>query len=299
LQWPWLLPKPYGTKATWLAGFSPSASSKPAVPLSELQAAILRLLASHRSPESYVAGASALNRRAPRYSADIDIFHDREEMVARAAEMDCALLTQQGYRATWLRREPGLHAATVFRDSDATRLEWARDSDYRFFPTLPDELFGYRLHMADLATNKALAAAGRREPRDILDLLYVHKRHLPLGAVIWAAVAKDPGYSPSSLIAEIGRNARYRADDFADLDTAEPVDAAQISKVFRAALEEAKSFVLAMPPGREGLIFLENGMPVQPDPKNLDGLAAHAGSRRGLWPSSPEIGSAMLRTDGI
>jgi hypothetical protein len=32
-------------------------------------------------------------------------------------------------------------------------------------------VFGYRLHIFDLATNKALAAAGRREPRDVLDLL--------------------------------------------------------------------------------------------------------------------------------
>jgi hypothetical protein len=246
-----------------------------------------------------VAGASALNRRAPRFSSDIDIFHDREEMVAQAAEMDFALLAELGYTATWLRREPGLHAASVFRDGDATRLEWVRDSDFRFFPALPDTLFGYRLHVADLATNKALAAAGRREPRDVLDLLYVHEKHLPLGAVIWAAVAKDPGYSPESLIAEIGRNARYRADDFADLHTAEPIDAAQISKAFRAALEEAKAFVLAMPAGREGLIFLEDGRPVQPDPNKIDGLVAHEGSRRGFWPSSPHIGSAMIRTDGM
>ena len=37
-----------------------------------------------------------------------------------------------------------------------------------------------------------MASAGRREPRDLLDLLTVHERHLSLGAVIWAAVAKDP-----------------------------------------------------------------------------------------------------------
>ena len=95
------------------------------------------------------------------------------------------------------------------RSGTTTPLEWARDSDFRFFPAVADELFGYRLHIADIATNKALAAGGRREPRDVLDLLYIHGRHLPLGAVIWAAVGKDPGYSPESLICEIRRNARY------------------------------------------------------------------------------------------
>ena len=38
-------------------------------------------------------------------------------------------------------------------------------------------------------------------------------------------MGKDPGYSPESLIAEIRRNARYRADDHEALATAEPIDA--------------------------------------------------------------------------
>ena len=55
------------------------------MPLSRIQTEILRLLAAHRDPESYVAGAAPLNRDAPRISDDIDVFHDREERVAAAA----------------------------------------------------------------------------------------------------------------------------------------------------------------------------------------------------------------------
>jgi hypothetical protein len=40
------------------------------VPLSKIQIEVLRLLASHCDPESYVAGATPLNRDAPRYSRD-------------------------------------------------------------------------------------------------------------------------------------------------------------------------------------------------------------------------------------
>jgi hypothetical protein len=36
--------------------------------LSKIQSEILQLLASHRDPESYVAGSTPLNRTAPRYS---------------------------------------------------------------------------------------------------------------------------------------------------------------------------------------------------------------------------------------
>jgi hypothetical protein len=71
--------------------------SKLAVPLAKIQTDILQLLASHRDPESYVAGSTPLNRDAPRYSGDIDIFHDREERVARAAEEDSAVLVEHGY----------------------------------------------------------------------------------------------------------------------------------------------------------------------------------------------------------
>jgi hypothetical protein len=132
------------------------------VPLSKIQSDILLLLAAHRNPESYVAGAVPLNRDGPRYSADIDIFHDREESVAAAAEADAKLLVKQAFAVAWLRREPGIHGAVVEREGKHTRLEWLRDSDFRFFPTVPDPVFGYVLHVIDIATNKALAAAGRR-----------------------------------------------------------------------------------------------------------------------------------------
>jgi hypothetical protein len=267
------------------------------VPLSEIQREILLLLASHRNPESYVGRASVLNQDGPRFSADIDIFHDREESVALAASADATLLAEHGYGVEWLRREPGIHAAIVRRRGDSTRLEWVRDSDYRFFPAVRDDLFGYRLHIADIATNKALAAAGRREPRDVLDLLYIHVRYLPLGAVIWAAVAKDPGFSPESLITEIRRNARYRADDYADLNLTEPVDAAAVSRGLREVLEAAEAFARAMPAGREGLLFLKDGLPVQPDSGSLTAYSEHAGRRGGYWPSSPEIGSVMVHDD--
>jgi len=267
------------------------------VPLSRVQAEVLSLLAAHRNPESYVAGAAALNRDGPRYSEDVDIFHDREESVALAAEADATLLKKNGFAVEWLRREPGLYAAVATRSGESARFEWARDSDFRFFPAVRDALFGYRLHVFDLATNKALAAAGRREPRDVLDLLFIHERHIPLGAVIWAAVAKDPGYSPESLIAEIRRNARYRADDYADLAVTASIDAALVARQMKQVLKQAESFVKMMPAGKEGLVYLRDGEPVLPDPTRLDSYIEHAGRRGGHWPSSSEIGSAMLRAN--
>jgi hypothetical protein len=185
------------------------------VPLSRIQTRVLRLLALHRDPESHVAGARPLNRDAARYSDDIDVFHDREERVAAAAWDDAGTLRAAGYGVSWLRQLPLIYTAEVSERDDSTRLEWVVDSDFRFFPTVRDETFGYMLHPVDLATNKAMAAAGRREVRDLVDLVTVHESILSLGAVIWAAVEKSPGFTPEGLIAEIRRNSNYPAADLA------------------------------------------------------------------------------------
>jgi hypothetical protein len=264
------------------------------VPLSKVQIDILRLLASQRDPESYVARATPLNRDATRYSRDIDVFHDREERVAQTAAGDAALLTAGGYRVTWLRRLPLVYAALVSNGGESTRLEWVVDSDYRFFPTVPDQVFGYVLHPVDLATNKVMAAAGRREVRDLVDLVTIHESILTLGAAIWAAVEKAPGFTPEGLAAEIRRNAQYPPADWRALATSERLDPGDIMKRLRAALDDAESFVAKMPTDKIGLLFLKGDQVVQPDPGALEGYEVHAGQRRGHWPSNPEIAAAML-----
>jgi hypothetical protein len=196
----------------------------PAVPLSKIQIEILALLASHRDPESYVAGSTPLTRGTARYSGDIDIFHDREERVAAAALEDSAFLEEHGFRLDWLRRDPLIYTVLAERAGDTTKLEWVADSDFRFFPTVKDETFGYILHPIDLATNKVAAAYGRREPRDLIDLLTIHEQILPLGAAVWASAGKALGFTPEGIINEIRRTARYRAEDFRRIASDPPVD---------------------------------------------------------------------------
>ncbi len=51
---------------------------------------------------------------------------------------------------------------------------------------------GFQLHPIDLAINKVLALVGRDEARDFLDVVVVDATVLSLGALVWAAAAKDP-----------------------------------------------------------------------------------------------------------
>lgn len=145
------------------------------MPVTKLQSGILRLLAAHRDPESYDGSSTPLNRNAPRYSGDIDFFHDRE-----------------------------------------------------------------------------------------------------------------------GLINEIRRIARYTEADFRRVASDPPVDPAATMTRFRKALDEAEAFVVRMPTDKIGLLFLKDGKVVQPDPERLDEYTTHAGQRRGHWPSSLEISTAMF-----
>lgn len=266
-----------------------------AVPLSKLQTALLQLIAANRNPESYIAGAIALNRDGPRYSGDIDIFHDGDARLVATAEADAATIATAGFELTWTSaRGTGKRSAVVTGLGESTQLDWVADSDYRFFPTMPDPLFGYVLHPVDIATNKAVAAADRRVPRDIVDLLTVHRRILPLGAVVCAAVGRFPGPTPEQMLADIRRHGRFTADEFRSLAMDVPIDPGETVREIGSMLDDAEAFVLKVPSDAVGFVFLEGGDPVQPDPGCLERYVKHPGQRRGHWPTSSEIGSAML-----
>jgi hypothetical protein len=160
---------------------------------------------------------------------------------------------------------------------------------------MPDDLFGYILHPVDLATNKVMAAVGRRKVRDLVDLVTIHGKILPLGAVIWAAIDKSPGFTPEGLIAEIRRNSHHPAAEWSALETTVPLDPAAISRQLRSILDEAEAFAERVPSKLAGLLFLERGNPVAPDPDRLEMYQTHAGQRRGHWPGSPEISDSMLQ----
>ena len=149
-------------------------------------------------------------------------------------------------------------------------------------------------HPVDLATNKIMAAANRRELRDIVDLVTIHETILPLGAVAWAAVEKSLGYTPEGLIAEIRRNSNYPAAEWRALHSTEPIDPIPTMGKLRTALGDAEAFVTRMPTHKVGLLFLQTGKIVQPDPDRLESYQTHAGQPRGQWPTSADITSAML-----
>jgi len=269
------------------------------MPLTKLQSQILRSLAAHRSPESFVAGSIPLNRDRARYSGDIDIFNDIPERMAPIVAADVDILRSAGYVVTLSEpRNLYIQRGVIASGGETTEIDWVIDSDFRFFPAVPDELFGYALHPVDLAVNKASAASSRRVPRDIVDLIAIDADILPLGAVLCAAVGRFPGPTPEGMLEDISRRSNFTPPEYADLKMERPLDIADTHKKIRSMIERARDFVPRMPSDALGAVFLKDGVPVQPDPTRLGDYVRHEGARRGHWPSSSEIGSAMLERYG-
>jgi hypothetical protein len=258
------------------------------VPLTSFQASVASLLALNRTPDSYLAGGAALHiePNGKRYSNDLDYFQDSEQRVASAFEQDRKTLAEGGFSLRIVLQQPGFVRAIVEKYGGSTKVEWAHDSAWRFLPVVSNPICGYQLHPLDLAINKVLALVGRDEPRDLLDTVHVHECLLPLGALCWAAAGKDPGFTPDLLLELLRRRGRLRPEDLARLKLAQPVDLAQLKRVWLTALDDADSFLRGRPMREVGCLYYAKsaGRFVAPSSEATDDIVCHFGRPGGVLP---------------
>ncbi|HMO49951.1 MAG TPA: nucleotidyl transferase AbiEii/AbiGii toxin family protein [Kiritimatiellia bacterium] len=187
------------------------------MPLTSFQKEVLTILRDNRSERSHFAGGLVLNAPddSSRFSHDFDIFRESAEDVVRCSQRDVESLRQAGFEIDLLARtnewDPGklvtFRKARVRKAGQHVEIDWAADSAFRFFPIVPDEQLGWRLHLFDMAVNKAHALAARTETRDYIDIVELCREY-PLAAICWAAPGKDPGYSPLYLLKMMRRFAK-------------------------------------------------------------------------------------------
>jgi len=265
--------------------------------LSGFQREICHLLAARRveSGESYLAGGATLNEliAAPRVSRDLDLFHDTGDALDSSWQADRRLLADRGFQVEVIRERPAYVEAAVERAGERILMQWARDSAYRFFPLVAHKQLGLVLHPFDLATNKVLALVGRLEVRDWVGVIECDRRLQPLGYLAWAAVGKDPGFSPAAILEQASRSARYSGEEVAALAFAgEPPDAAALALKWRQLLAEAKEVVGTLPADEVGRCVLgEDRLLFRGSASELRATLAakavgfHRGSIRGALPT--------------
>lgn len=264
------------------------------MPLTPLQKDVLKVLARNRNEESHFAGGIILNAPddSPRFSHDFDIFQEVAPEVTRASEMDVASLRNGGFAVEtpspygeW-QKEAGFRKAIVTRGREVVEIDWAVDSAFRFFPIERDAQFGWRLHLFDAATNKALALGARRETRDYVDIVELRKTY-PLAAICWAACGKDPGFTPLSLLEMMKRFARVDPAKLEEIQ-ARALDPVALKTEWITMSDEAEAKMIQLADNQPdvpiGVAFVdEAGRPgwMGDDPK----LRIHAPSIRGCWPT--------------
>ena len=227
-----------------------------------------------------------------RFSHDFDIFHELASEVAGASNRDVASLRAAGFQVEtpshygeW-EKDATFRKARLTRGPETVEIDWAADSAFRFFPIERDERLGWRLHLFDIATNKALALSARTETRDYVDIVELHQT-FPLPAICWAACGKDPGFTPLSLLKMMKRFARV------DPAKLEEIQARALNPVkLKTAWIEMSDYAEAdmvrvadeQPNLPIGVAFVDaTGKPgwLGADPT----LRIHAPSVRGCWPT--------------
>lgn len=260
--------------------------------LDDFQKRVIKLIAANRSAESVAAGGAALNRARPRRSNDLDLFHAAVDDVKSCAERDIATLQRAGLKVETV---PGFargQIQAVVRGNapgEFTRIDWAVESAFRFFPAVPDPEFGWRLHDADLAVNKMLALAGRQEPRDYVDVMDLNRRGYTIAALAWAAPAKDPGFTPLLILDEISRNSRIDPSRLAaEILSAETLDPVAMKRELLDGIRHARALYETLPPEQMGCLYVDEEMNVAaPDPAAVADrrLRLHRATLRGTWPT--------------
>ena len=262
------------------------------MPLSPLQIDVLKLIAANRSEASHFAGGVVLNAPpdAPRFSHDFDIFHEAEIEVARASTADVALIRNAGYTVEekvgdWS-NPSSFRKARIVHEGAELEIDWAVDAAFRFFPIEPDPLLGWRLHLFDMATNKALALSARSVTRDYVDIVELDKSY-PLEAIIWAACGKDEGFSPMLLLEMMRRFARINPRQLETIQ-ARKFDPIELKKAWIAMSDRAEAEITriadTMPEIPIGVAFMDAAGKLGWIGHDTT-LRVHRPSIRGCWPT--------------
>src|SRR4051812_8226783 len=171
------------------------------------------------------------------------------------------------------------------RGKEVLEIDWAADSAFRFFPVEQGPQLGWRLHLFDIATNKALALSARTETRDYVDIVELHKTY-PLAAICWAACGKDPGFTPVSLLKMMKRFGRVDPVKLEEIQ-ARALDPVKLKIAWIEMSDEAEIKMIRLadePPTLPiGIAFVDaSGKPgwMGDNPA----LRPHAPSLRGCWP---------------
>lgn len=227
------------------------------------------------------------------FTEDLGIFKADDESLDDLVQADRAALEAAGFMVHLRLSYSGFRECTVTKPMTGTTvLQWTAALAREFYAPVPDPQFGHRLHIADLAVNKALAASSRTKKRDFLDLWMLDRHVMPLWRMACGAPGKETDLNPFSTIERISLNwsMTVRKDDPADrLTLTVDVPLEEIGRGLRNAMREARLVLPDVQPEQYGRLQVDEvGQPV----------AAREITPGGTW-RAPVLGGALPAFSGV
>ena len=257
------------------------------MPLDEFQKSVIAVVSRNRDSGSPFVGGAVIQQHGFRLTEDQDIFTAGDEQLDDLVQADRAALEAAGFAVHPRRGYSGFRECTVVKPMTGTSvLQWTAALAREFYAPVPDPQFGHRLHLADLAVNKALAAASRMKKRDFVDLWMLDRHVMPLWRMACGAPGKDTDLNPFSVIERISFNwsitaRRNDPSDWLVLTVDVPLE--EIGGDLRNAMRDARLVLPDVQPEHYGRLQIdEAGRPV----------VAREITQGGAW-KAPEPGGAL------
>ena len=238
------------------------------MPLDEFQKEVIADVSRNRDPESPFVGGAVIQQHGVGLSDGQDIFTSEASRLDGLVRSDCQALEAAGFTVHLIDTgRSGFHECEVMKPmTGVTTLQWAVGLIREYYAPVTDPQFGYRLHFADLAVNKALAAASRMTRRNFVDLWMLDRHVIPLWRMACGVPGKDLRRNPFSLVEDMSFNwsMAARKDDGADrLLLTAGISIERIDRELQFAMREARQVLQDVRPEHYGRLEVNDaGQPV-------------------------------------
>ncbi|MEZ4443724.1 MAG: nucleotidyl transferase AbiEii/AbiGii toxin family protein [Polyangiaceae bacterium] len=166
--------------------------------LSEPTEAVLRAAQAVSSSLRIVGGTGLALLLGHRRSANVDLFVETDEPLRPVIDAVSEAARQRGGTVTPVRTTPRFHRLDVRSGDETVRIDVANDASPRL-----DRGVAVRglvvESLRDQRANKLVAALGRSELRDLVDLYFIERAGLPALEGLDDALSKDGGMDPAWL----------------------------------------------------------------------------------------------------
>jgi predicted nucleotidyltransferase component of viral defense system len=166
--------------------------------LTENQIRILRLISQVPllKDNFYLTGGTALSAfyLQHRYSEDLDFFTSNNRVISNAVAAFIAALNQSKVKHSVIRMFDTFTEIHIHAGSETIKMDFALDSPYRLQKVkLVDDVGIFIDNERDISCNKLSALFDRADPKDFVDIFFVHHNLMPVEDVIVSTKKKHVG----------------------------------------------------------------------------------------------------------